>query len=332
MSKIPCSVIRDLFPSYIDKLTSEESNQLVEEHLAQCKDCEKILHDMQDGNKQSYKPTEKEKKEIDFLKKNKRRNFRIGIYCIIGALLCAALILFIRAVGDGMQMLGDENWHVEKITVENGEIHFKASAVNSFAYIYKIYVDEGKVAGENTVVITPMLVFVNPFHAKDKEFTYHLSYPQKAKTIYFGTKIIYADGEEINPRASELFGTRHQYVGNASSNVRTANEIHLADLLGPFENELETKNEPYGWIIKLQTDVTSKERSMREGYMDSSACVMIALIQNLDHVTFQYRVDGEATSKTITAADAAQIFGQDVKNCYESPKIFQALLTKLGWK
>ena len=70
---------------------------------------------------------------------------------------------------------------------------------------------------------------------------------------------------------------------------------------------------------------------MREGYMDSTACVLIALIQNLDHVTFQYSVDGEATSKTITAADAAQIFGQDVKNCYDNPKIFQSLLTKLGW-
>lgn len=331
MSKIPCSVIRDLFPSYIDKLTSEESNQLVEEHVAECKDCEKILHDMQDGSKKSNAPTEKDVKEINFLKKNKRRNVRIGIYCVIGAILCTLLVLFIRSVGVGMQMLGDENWHVEKITVENGEIHFKASAVNSFAYIYNIYVDEGNVVGENTVMIMPKLVLVNPFHTKDKEFTYHLTYPEKAKTIYFGTRIIYADGEEINPKTSDIFGTRHQYVGNASSNVRTANAIHLADLLGSFENELETEKEPYGWIINLKTDITLKERSMREGYMDGSACVMIALIQNLDHVTFQYSVDGEATSKTITATDAAQIFGQDVKNCYDNPKIFQTLLTKLGW-
>ena len=331
MNKIPCSVIRDLFPSYIDKLTSEESNQLVEEHVAECKDCKKILQDMQEGSKQSYKPTEKEKKEIDFLKKNKRRNVRIGIYCIIGALLCVALVLFIRSVGVGMQMLGDENWHVEKITVENGEIHFKASAINSFSYISKIIVDEGNIAGGNSVVISPMLVFVNPFHTKDKEFTYHLSDPENAKVIYFGTKIIYADGEEIKPKTSDLYGTRHKYIGNASSNARTASTLHLNELLGPFENKLETEKDPYGWIINLQTDITSKERSMREGYMDSVSCIMIALVQNLDHVTFQYTVDGAAMSKTITAADATQIFDQDVKNCYENPKILQDLLTKLGW-
>ena len=160
---------------------------------------------------------------------------------------------------------------------------------------------------------------------------YHLTYPENAKTIYFGTRIIYADGEEISPRASDLYDTKHRYVGNMSSNVRTANKLHLTDLFGPFENELETEKEPYGWIIKLQSDVTSKETGMREGYMDSTACIMIALVQNLDHVTFRYTVDGVATSKTITVADAAQIFGQDVKNCYENPRIFQALLTKLGW-
>ena len=70
---------------------------------------------------------------------------------------------------------------------------------------------------------------------------------------------------------------------------------------------------------------------MREGYMDAAACVMLALVQNLDHVTFRYTVDGVATSKTITAADASQIFGQDIKDCYDNPQTLQDLLIKLGW-
>ena len=37
-----CEVIRDLFPSYIDGLTSEESNELIEEHLEECRSAENI--------------------------------------------------------------------------------------------------------------------------------------------------------------------------------------------------------------------------------------------------------------------------------------------------
>lgn len=37
--KIPCAVIRDLLPLYAEDLTSEESKQVVDEHLADCPDC-----------------------------------------------------------------------------------------------------------------------------------------------------------------------------------------------------------------------------------------------------------------------------------------------------
>ena len=38
-----CEIIRDLLPSYLDELTSAESNQAIEEHLQECKDCRKHL-------------------------------------------------------------------------------------------------------------------------------------------------------------------------------------------------------------------------------------------------------------------------------------------------
>ena len=39
MNNIPCEVIRDLLPSYVDKLTSEVTNDIVKEHLTGCKEC-----------------------------------------------------------------------------------------------------------------------------------------------------------------------------------------------------------------------------------------------------------------------------------------------------
>ena len=37
--RMKCDVIKDLMPSYIDNLLSEDSQGLVEEHLAECETC-----------------------------------------------------------------------------------------------------------------------------------------------------------------------------------------------------------------------------------------------------------------------------------------------------
>lgn len=41
--KLNCNVIRDLLPLYADQICSEESRELVEEHLAECGDCSVLL-------------------------------------------------------------------------------------------------------------------------------------------------------------------------------------------------------------------------------------------------------------------------------------------------
>lgn len=44
-----CEIIRDLLPSYIDELTSEVSNQEIEEHLKECTGCSQYLKEMKIG-------------------------------------------------------------------------------------------------------------------------------------------------------------------------------------------------------------------------------------------------------------------------------------------
>lgn len=41
MEKVHCNIIRDLLPSYVDEITSEESNQMIEEHFKECESCKK---------------------------------------------------------------------------------------------------------------------------------------------------------------------------------------------------------------------------------------------------------------------------------------------------
>ena len=41
-----CKIIQDLLPLYCDRVCSEESAQLVEEHLAGCGDCDALLAEL----------------------------------------------------------------------------------------------------------------------------------------------------------------------------------------------------------------------------------------------------------------------------------------------
>lgn len=46
MENMNCNIINDLLPLYLDNLCSEESKQIIEEHLKSCKDCQKTLEYM----------------------------------------------------------------------------------------------------------------------------------------------------------------------------------------------------------------------------------------------------------------------------------------------
>ncbi|MEF9941945.1 MAG: zf-HC2 domain-containing protein [Lachnospiraceae bacterium] len=46
MTKLPCYIIKDLLPSYIEQLCTEETNAQVKEHLGECENCRLLLDDM----------------------------------------------------------------------------------------------------------------------------------------------------------------------------------------------------------------------------------------------------------------------------------------------
>lgn len=75
--KIKCEIIQDLLPSYIDKLTSNESNRLVEAHLQECENCRTICNEM----KQEIPPVKSVRVEPPsdqkLLKRIKKRIFTV---------------------------------------------------------------------------------------------------------------------------------------------------------------------------------------------------------------------------------------------------------------
>ena len=46
MSKLPCKVIEDLCPLYVDDVCSDESKNIIEEHILECENCKAKLYAM----------------------------------------------------------------------------------------------------------------------------------------------------------------------------------------------------------------------------------------------------------------------------------------------
>lgn len=81
-----CKIVQDLLPNYIEHLTSEETNKYIEEHLATCEECKKILKNMQKEMK-----TDGEKidgREVDYIKKyNKKLKVIKNVQIVVLTLL-----------------------------------------------------------------------------------------------------------------------------------------------------------------------------------------------------------------------------------------------------
>ena len=130
MNKLPCEVVKDLLPSYVDELTSGTTNELVKEHLKDCEDCRNAYAAM--IGPEAAAREEQERKEIDYLRKNKKRNRRIAIWSVVGALVLALGVLCIRTFLVGEK---SSNWAPMDLRVEGNKLTFEAVPMDSASAI-----------------------------------------------------------------------------------------------------------------------------------------------------------------------------------------------------
>ena len=182
---------------------------------------------------------------------------------------------------------------------------------------------------DGIVTVRTRTVLASPLHAGDETSIFAAS--DSVRRVVVNGRVAWDDGWPISPRTAAIWETAHSYVGDASANNATAQALELGAALGPWENELETDRAPYGWILTLQTPVDASYRARREQKMDELACVMLALIGNLDRVTFRYTVDGAPCERCVTTQQAEQRCGVKLKACADSPAALEALLQNLGW-
>ncbi len=158
MNRIDCEVVQDLFPSYIEGLTSEKTNAVIEEHLAGCEKCSKVLAAMRSPASDTSDISPEEKQEIDFLKKNRKRNRRIIFGSIAAALLLILVVLALRVFAIGTK--NDPNWAAMNLKVVDNELDFTAVPTGSGTAIASLDFTEE----DGVITVQARTVLVSPFH------------------------------------------------------------------------------------------------------------------------------------------------------------------------
>lgn len=332
---LTCAVVRDLLPSYIDKLTSEETNKALEQHLKGCADCRNVLSSMQKGcGAVSEDPVEE--KEIDYLKKVREGTWKRQIAAILAMVLLfgagvwykvyrygsyvdpsSVVIQSVRKEGENISVAGYLKnrdlgvTHTDLLLAEDGvmEIGFRAARKGGLDNAF----DSG-VSGETYAGV---------------------------REIRMGRRIIWYEGTLIDEQVSDVFNARHAYIGDMSANIELADALGIHVALGPYTNELVTDSEPYGWRICLQQPIAGKDTMLAAGNADKFfqifgfSRVMIACVDNLDWVEFEYTVDnGKTGVYRVDAAQASEmVSGKNIsiKDCAADPASLQALMDALAF-
>ena len=135
-----CKIVQDLLPSYIEKLTDNETNQFIEEHLKNCKECQKVLNDMEE--KLSANTEDIEKKKVNYLKKYNRELRVLQIIVLV------VLLAFVVSVGRKYIILKDlsnkfykyenmSNYHIIREEYNSGKMGHNTQKVMTIQETYK---------------------------------------------------------------------------------------------------------------------------------------------------------------------------------------------------
>lgn len=315
---LKCEIIKDLLPSYVEKLTSDVTNEVVESHIAECKECKQLLDDMKQDEVRS---NEEDRKEINYLKKVKHRTWYIAG---IGALITAAIVmgLFIwRIFGHGIAV--SPSSIVYNVRMEENVLKMNGVLLEpSMAYTHATF-------QEHDGVVT-ISVYEAPKSILNNSNTFEVSYQLEGNvdTIYFEDLIAYKE-EPISKKVAEVYRTKHRYIGDMPANSRVAGALGISLELGDYLNSLQTTTEPYGWTLEFQNQVKSHNELYFNEKMKSYACVMLAMIDNLNTVSWTYECNGNLITQNISTKEASEYAGQNVKEVSEDIVKLQSLMEAL---
>ena len=122
MKRDDCKIVQDLLPNYVDKLTTESTNEFIKEHLKECKKCREVYEKMSEQIDLDYNI---ENKEVKYMKKVHKKILIMGIIILILAII-VGISIYINYIsshmyyqkngeiyGSDIQVSNDKNVYIE---------------------------------------------------------------------------------------------------------------------------------------------------------------------------------------------------------------------------
>lgn len=88
--KRDCEIVQDLLPNYIDRLTNEETNEFIEEHLKECSKCKEIFENMKKDL--NVDKTDKNTREVKYIKKYNKKLRILELLVIVLLIIALAFM------------------------------------------------------------------------------------------------------------------------------------------------------------------------------------------------------------------------------------------------
>lgn len=336
-NNLTCEVVQDLLPSYVDGLTSDVSNQAVEQHMKICESCRKLYREMQEPmNGESVsdindgqKADSKNLSEIDYLKKIRKKN-RMRIL--------AAVLIVVIAVGVGLwskvYVIGQKVEQAEFVQADVAVEDHKVSVQGLLLDTTKGVSDVAFQEKDGIVTVSLRETRKSSFHTNEFQADYQSS--GEVKQVVLENQILWNNGVSIDGTVSDLYQSRNPYVGDTSADGRSVQAARAVlgindGALLSYGTQLQTSEEPYGWTF-LNVQISSADNVERlQQEMKQLGCLLIAVTENLGYVSFEYSVDGAEnadgnTTLTVTEVDADAMAGQSVKAMAQTPAGLQKLV------
>ena len=282
---LSCDVVKDLLPSYIDELTSADSNKAVGEHLSKCESCREAYKAMCPDKESAEANIQK---EVDYLKSIKKKNgkkIRTAVLWTMGSLLVAfvvfiATMLFI--VGKPVNGYTDRPAVTEKDGILYLEFHNPNSAY-SYAHWKIDYTDPSGGKGYEqscNVKISaraPMRSFFYP--SGDNVIKIDLT---DVDSVSFMGFLLWQDGLIIRPEAEQIFSHQRPYAGSAPDMGFVLGALKLPSK--DATSSIQSDSEPYGWTIHYKQPLNAID----EFQVTQNAPIILALVDNLGEFGFTY--------------------------------------------
>lgn len=88
-----CYMIQDLLPSYIDQLTSEETNKYIESHMKNCEECKDIFNNMKNNNKDNKETILEKEEKVKYINFAKKYNIKFNILKLIIIIITIVFVI-----------------------------------------------------------------------------------------------------------------------------------------------------------------------------------------------------------------------------------------------